>query len=64
MKTFSIQIYGRSRQKFQKLFPNAVFEGYECNIRFAYFKLKISDATLHNICTHEKITILEQIILS
>ena len=60
MKTrYLIQIYGRSCQKFQRVFPDAEFEGYECNIRFAFFKLKISESVLRNICANEKITLLE-----
>lgn len=34
-----IMIFGRCRRKFQKLFPKAKFEGYECNIRNCWFSL-------------------------
>ena len=35
-----VRIFGRSRFKFAKLFPEATFEGYECNIKYAYFSFK------------------------
>jgi len=52
-----IMIYGRARQKFQLLFPDAIFEGYECGIRFCYFRFKkyISDNKIKNICENNKI---------
>ena len=57
----TVQIYGRSRFKFAKLFPMAIFEGYECNIKFAYFtiKTKISGTKIKGICETEKITIID-----
>ena len=53
----TIRIFGRSRFKFSKLFPEAIFEGYECNIRYAYFsfKNKISKNKIKSICDSEKI---------
>lgn len=53
----TIKIYGRSRFKFAKLFPEATFEGYECNIRYCYFsfKKKISKSKIESICANEKI---------
>ena len=55
----TIMTYGRNRFKFSKLFPDAIFEGYECNIRFAYFtfKNKISKTKIQAICDMEKIKI-------
>lgn len=55
----TIMTYGRNRDKFQKLFPDAKFEGYECNIRFAYFsfKNKVSKTKIQAICEREKIKI-------
>lgn len=57
----SIQIYGRNRAKFQSLFPQAIFEGYECNIRFCYFsfKNKISHSLIQRECKSNKIQILD-----
>ena len=58
MKT--IKTFGRNRFKFQKLFPEAVFEGYECNIRYCFFsfKNKISKSLIQRICDSENIKIL------
>jgi hypothetical protein len=58
-KMTKVMIYGRSRFAFAKLFPDAIFEGYECNIRFAYFtfKNKISEAKIKRIAG--KIAIIE-----
>lgn len=55
----TVQIFGRSRFEFAKLFPTATFEGYECNIRYAYFsfKNKESGAKIQAICDNEKIKI-------
>jgi hypothetical protein len=55
----TIMTYGRNRDKFQKLFADAKFEGYECNIRFAYFsfKNKVSKTKIQAICEIEKIKI-------
>lgn len=51
-------IYGRDRNKFQKLFPNAIFEGYECSIRFAWFFLKKETISkVENICYNNKIKV-------
>jgi hypothetical protein len=51
-----IMLYGRSRQKFAKLFPDAKFEGYECNIRYCYFTIKLKDkARIMRICEAENI---------
>ena len=58
MKTIEVRIYGRSRSKFQKCFPDAIFNGYECNIRFCYFYIKIALESLRNICKNENIEIL------
>ncbi len=53
----TVQIFGRSRFKFANLFPDATFEGYECNIRYAYFsfKKKISSNKIKFICDSAKI---------
>jgi hypothetical protein len=62
MKTVELKIYGRNRFKFQDLFPDAKFEGYECNITFGYFtipKKRLSQITRE--CGNAKIQILEQI---
>jgi hypothetical protein len=49
-------IFGRSRFKFQKLFPAAKFEGYECNIKYAYFTIKLKDKSrIIRICEAENI---------
>lgn len=54
-----IQIYGRSREKFEKLFPQAIFEGYECNIRYAYYTIKgMSSKSILGICDHNKISVI------
>ena len=55
----TVETFGRNRFKFQKLFPEATFEGYECNIRYCYFsfKHKISRSKIMNICNSEKIKI-------
>lgn len=52
-----VKTFGRNRFKFQKLFPEAIFEGYECNIHYCYFtfKGKISKSLIENICRSEKI---------
>ena len=52
-----VHIYGRSRTKFAKLFPEAIFEGYECNIKYAYFsfKNKVSKNKIQTICDNNKI---------
>lgn len=56
-----VQIYGRSRLRFEKLFPKAKFKGYECNVRFAYFtfKEKISKSKILRLCEIGKIKVLE-----
>ena len=51
-----IMIYGRSRFKFHKLFPETKFEGYECNIKYAYFTIKLKDKSrIMRICEAENI---------
>lgn len=51
-----IMIYGRNRFKFKKLFPEAKFEGYECNIRYCYFTIKLKDKSrILRICQSENI---------
>lgn len=57
MKT--VQTFGRNRFKFQKLFPEAIFEGYEYNIKYCYFsfKSKISKDKIQRLCDSEKIKI-------
>jgi hypothetical protein len=56
-----IQLYGRSRFEFEKLFPEAKFEGYEYNIHFCYFsfKKKVSKSKILRLCESKKIKVLE-----
>jgi putative NADPH-quinone reductase len=53
----TVVTFGRNRFKFQKLFPEAIFEGYEYNIKYCHFtfKNKISMASIKRICQSEKI---------
>lgn len=53
----TVQIFGRSRNKFEQAFPDAKFEGYECNARYCYFRFikKMSDNTIKKICEVNKI---------
>jgi len=53
----TVETFGRNRFKFQKLFPEAIFEGYEYNIKYCHFtfKGKISMAKIKSICQSEKI---------
>ena len=53
----TVKIFGRSRFRFAKLFPEATFEGYEYNIKYAYFsfKKKISKNKIKSLCDREKI---------
>lgn len=54
-----VQIYGRKRFDFQKLFPTAAFEGYECNIRYCYFNIATSEVKkVERVCSQNLITIL------
>jgi hypothetical protein len=55
----TVRIFGRSRFEFAELFPEANFEGYEYNIRYAYFafKNKISKNKIQTLCDSKKIKI-------
>ena len=56
----TVMIFGRSRFEFAKLFPEATFEGYECNIRFCYFSFRknISVSKIEKLCSDHKIKII------
>jgi len=61
MKTIELMIFGRSRFKFQKLFPLSKFEGYEYNIRYCWFSFdyNIDKSEIEKVCNDNKIKIVE-----
>ena len=59
----TLKTFGRNRFRFQKLFPDAIFEGYECNIKYCFFSFKrktgiYSKTLIKRICDSENIKIL------
>lgn len=53
------RVYGRSRKSFQREFPLAVFEGYECGCKFAWFSCYLPISKILAITTRVGIKVLE-----